>query len=175
MDENTIALFKLEAIYVTLDYYESHLSHHKQQHFGRLHFMYIPSYTSMKFKVCFTPWKSITSKEGILEEKNSSLSHKSITPICSYLNHVGNTLKIVRTTHSLPHYCIGWLQIWCVNHVITRVLVSEMVGCGWTKVTSKYLKAKEELWKFKYFTTQKYNLQKNPLEETKIFQDIITL
>jgi len=31
----------------------------------------------------------------------------------------------------------------------------------------KYLKAKEELWKIKYFTTQKYNLQKNPLKETK--------
>jgi hypothetical protein len=32
----------------------------------------------------------------------------------------------------------------------------------------KYLKAKEELWKFKYFTMQKYNLQKkNPLKETK--------
>jgi hypothetical protein len=29
-------------------------------------------------------------------------------------------------------------------------------------------KAKEELWKFKYFTMQKYNLQKNPLKETKI-------
>jgi hypothetical protein len=40
----------------------------------------------------------------------------------------------------------------------------------------KYLKAKEELWKFKYFTMQCYNLQKNPLkEETKILQDIITL
>jgi hypothetical protein len=39
----------------------------------------------------------------------------------------------------------------------------------------KYFKAKEELWKFKYFTTQKYNLQKNPLKETKILQDIITL
>jgi hypothetical protein len=39
----------------------------------------------------------------------------------------------------------------------------------------KYLKAKEELWKFKYFTMQKYNLQKNPLQETKILQDIITL
>jgi hypothetical protein len=39
----------------------------------------------------------------------------------------------------------------------------------------KYLKAKEELWKFKYFTMQKYNLQKNPLNETKILQDIITL
>jgi len=40
----------------------------------------------------------------------------------------------------------------------------------------KYLNAKEEeLWKFKYFTMQKYNLQKNPLKETKILQDIITL
>ncbi len=38
----------------------------------------------------------------------------------------------------------------------------------------KYLKAKEELWKFKYFTMQKYNLQKNPLKETKILQDITT-
>jgi hypothetical protein len=40
-----------------------------------------------------------------------------------------------------------------------------------------YLKAKkEELWKLKYFTMQKYNLQQNPLQETKILQDhIITL
>jgi hypothetical protein len=39
----------------------------------------------------------------------------------------------------------------------------------------KYLKTKEELWKFKYFTIQIYNLQKNPGKETKILQDIITL
>jgi hypothetical protein len=39
----------------------------------------------------------------------------------------------------------------------------------------KYLNAKEELWKFKYLTMQKYNLKKNPLKETKILQDIITL
>ncbi len=39
----------------------------------------------------------------------------------------------------------------------------------------KYLEAKEELWKLKYFTMQKYNLQKSPLKETKIVQDIITL
>ncbi len=32
----------------------------------------------------------------------------------------------------------------------------------------KYLKAKEERWKLKYFTMQKYNLLKNPLKETKI-------
>jgi hypothetical protein len=38
----------------------------------------------------------------------------------------------------------------------------------------KYLKAKEELWKLKYFTMKKYILKKNPPQETKIFQDIIT-
>jgi hypothetical protein len=39
----------------------------------------------------------------------------------------------------------------------------------------KYVKAKEEeLWKFKYFTMQKYNLpKKNPLKETTILQEII--
>jgi hypothetical protein len=37
-------------------------------------------------------------------------------------------------------------------------------------------KAKEEeSWKFKYFTMQKYNLQKTPRKETKILQDIIIL
>jgi hypothetical protein len=36
-------------------------------------------------------------------------------------------------------------------------------------------KAKEELRKLKYFTMQKYNLQNNPLKETKILQDIIIL
>jgi hypothetical protein len=40
----------------------------------------------------------------------------------------------------------------------------------------KYLKAKEEeLWKLKYFTMQKYYLQKNPPKETKILQNVITL
>ncbi len=31
---------------------------------------------------------------------------------------------------------------------------------------------KKKLWKLKYFTMQKYNLQKNPLKETQILQDI---
>jgi hypothetical protein len=39
----------------------------------------------------------------------------------------------------------------------------------------KYLNAKEKLWKFKYLNMQKYNLQKNPLQETEILQNIITL
>jgi hypothetical protein len=32
-----------------------------------------------------------------------------------------------------------------------------------------------ELWKLKYFTIQKYNLQKMLQKQTKILQDIITL
>jgi hypothetical protein len=47
--------------------------------------------------------------------------------------------------------------------------------CGLAIYIKKYLKAKEELWKLKYFTMQKHNLQKNPLRKTKILQDIITL
>ncbi len=47
--------------------------------------------------------------------------------------------------------------------------------CGLAIYIKKYLKAKEELRKLKYFTMQKYNLPKNPLKQTKILQDIITL
>jgi hypothetical protein len=47
--------------------------------------------------------------------------------------------------------------------------------CGLAIYIKMYLKAKEELWRLKYFTMQKYNLQKNPLIETKILQNIITL
>jgi hypothetical protein len=39
----------------------------------------------------------------------------------------------------------------------------------------KYLKAKQELWKLKHFTMQKYSLPKKTSspKETKILQDII--
>jgi len=47
--------------------------------------------------------------------------------------------------------------------------------CGLAIYIKKYLKAKEELWKLKYFTMQIYNLKKKPLKETLILQDIITL
>jgi hypothetical protein len=46
--------------------------------------------------------------------------------------------------------------------------------CELAIYNKKYLKAKEELWKLKYFTMQKHNFQKNPLKETKILQDVIT-
>jgi hypothetical protein len=39
---------------------------------------------------------------------------------------------------------------------------------------SKYLKAKEELWKFKYFTNAKNTIfQKNSPKETKVLQDVM--
>jgi len=48
--------------------------------------------------------------------------------------------------------------------------------CGLAIYIKKYLKEKEELWKFEYFTMQKYIIfKKNPLKKTKIFQDIIIL
>jgi hypothetical protein len=46
---------------------------------------------------------------------------------------------------------------------------------GFPLYIKKHLKAKEEVWRFQYFTMQKYLLQKNPLKETKILQNIITL
>jgi hypothetical protein len=44
-------------------------------------------------------------------------------------------------------------------------------NCGLGIYIKKYLNVKEELWKLKYFTMKKYNLQENPLKETKILQD----
>jgi hypothetical protein len=44
---------------------------------------------------------------------------------------------------------------------------------GFTIYIQKYFKEKKELWKLKYFTMRKYNLQKNPLKENKILQVII--
>jgi hypothetical protein len=43
--------------------------------------------------------------------------------------------------------------------------------CGLAIYIKNYFKAKEEnLWKFKYFTMQKYNLQKIPLKKPKSFK-----
>jgi hypothetical protein len=62
---------------------------------------------------------------------------------------------------------LGMLQL-----TTTRSGVSH---CGLAIYIKKYSKAEKKLRKFKYFTMQKYNLQKNPLKETKMLQDINTL
>ncbi len=57
------------------------------------------------------------------------------------------------------------------SNKISKLLTPRGVShCGLPNYIKKYLKAKEELWKLKYFTMQKYNLQKNPLIETKSFK-----
>jgi hypothetical protein len=49
------------------------------------------------------------------------------------------------------------IKRWCVHcHMIQTRGVSD---CGLAIYIKRYLKAKEELWKLKYFPTQKYNLQ----------------
>ncbi len=47
--------------------------------------------------------------------------------------------------------------------------------CGLAIHIKNYLKAKEESWKLKYFYMQNIIKSKNPLKETKILQDILTL
>jgi hypothetical protein len=59
--------------------------------------------------------------------------------------------------------------------VIGAIATRGASHCGLAIYIKKCLQAKEELWKFKYFTMQKYNLQKHLLKEAKILQDIITL
>jgi hypothetical protein len=53
-----------------------------------------------------------------------------------------------RGQKALPKYCLPLLNKGCVTH------------CGLAIYISKYLKAKQELLKLKYFNLKKYNLQK---------------
>jgi len=55
-----------------------------------------------------------------------------------------------------------------------RGCVTHIVALPFTLI-KKYLKAKEELRKLKYFTMQKYNLQKILLRKPKSFKIFITL
>jgi hypothetical protein len=48
----------------------------------------------------------------------------------------------------------------CRSWVTPSVTRSSVSHYGLVIYMKKYLKAKEELWKLKYFTMQKYNLQK---------------
>jgi hypothetical protein len=55
------------------------------------------------------------------------------------------------------------------------VITSKPTKQGVCQAAALPLTLKSILRKLEYFTMQKYNLQKNPLKETKILQDIITL
>jgi uncharacterized HAD superfamily protein len=54
-------------------------------------------------------------------------------------------------------------------------IYSTSITRGLAIYIKKYLKAKEEeLWKFKYFTLQKYNLQKKILQNPSRYHNSIT-
>jgi len=67
------------------------------------------------------------------------------------------------------------LPLWQELELKNKGVQSGVSHCDLAIYIWKYPKAKEDLWKFKYFTMQQYNLQNNPLEEIKILQDSITL
>jgi hypothetical protein len=46
------------------------------------------------------------------------------------------------------------------NEIHTKIKTRSVSHCGLAIYILKYLNAKVELWKFKYFTVQKYNLPK---------------
>ncbi len=83
-----------------------------------------------------------------------------------------DVLVIMQVTSCLPLFPLTRQFAGPFSYNIDKGCVSH---CGLAIYIYKYLNAKEVLWKFKYFTMQKYNLEKNPLKETKILQDIITL
>jgi hypothetical protein len=66
----------------------------------------------------------------------------------------------------LPRY-YGILQAFDFTS-LNKVLRYVNINKGLVIYIKKYLKAKKKNYEnFKYFTMQKYNLQKNPLKETK--------
>jgi hypothetical protein len=57
-----------------------------------------------------------------------------------------------------------------ILYVQTHNKTKGVTHCDLAIYIKNYLKGKEELWKFKYFTMQEYNLQKNPLKKPKSFK-----
>jgi hypothetical protein len=83
--------------------------------------------------------------------------------------------EIVRWTYKNPNKLLYYIVCVCVcvlkqtrKSSLQRRRTRGVSQCGLAISATKYRKAKEELWKFKYFTMQQYNLWKTPLKETKI-------
>jgi hypothetical protein len=111
-------------------------------------------------------WWSPTRPEGeawrdrISPNYDCSLAFSSYRMLLALLTMVKRVYWIGQTVLNMK---ISWLQrrTRSVSH------------CGLAIYITKYLKAKEELWKLKYFTIQKYNLQKILWKKPKILQDIL--
>jgi hypothetical protein len=99
-------------------------------------------------------------------------------------------MKIMHLLVVREHLCVlllaqrGFMLFGCWLHPNISSVEAILLLCSGDALTYFWevnasvgvnLKAQEELWKLKYFTMLKHNLQKNSLKETKILQDIITL
>jgi hypothetical protein len=94
--------------------------------------------------------------------------------------HVGTGEVALCVEHSYgfgldqyTHFLCHWEVTTTITNLCRLFNNKGWVLCGLAIHTNKSLKAKEELWKLKNFTMQRYNLQSNPLKETKLLQDII--
>jgi hypothetical protein len=76
-----------------------------------------------------------------------------------YRIHKNKCMKILVTTWAAPVLIGDW------KFLATIFLVCH---CGLVIYIREYLKAKKELWKFQYFTIQKYNLQKKSFKRNQI-------
>jgi len=81
---------------------------------------------------------------------NFPLMREKEKPTCNFSWGLG-TLVIELLCMEVPPY------------IITRAVSH----CGLPIYIKKYPNAEEEFWKFKYFTMQIYNLQKNPLKRNQ--------
>jgi hypothetical protein len=89
-----------------------------------------------------------------------------ISCVCYCYNCVYHCYKIIFKLHAFKYW---------VSTFSSQIQQGMCHTAALPFTLRKYLKAKEELWKLKYFTMPKHNLHKNPLKETKSLQDIITL
>jgi len=68
-----------------------------------------------------------------------------------------------------PKVKLNEANVW-PESLILLLLTRNVSHCGLAIYIKKFLKTKEELWKLKYFTMQKYNLQKILEKKPKSFK-----
>jgi len=122
---------------------------------------------------CSSSMKAVMSLVEYIREKEDPVHGQSVGVKWRHSQNKGAWDKGNNTLRKfLKHATLSCL------HGTKKIIIREQGGVshfGLAIYIEKYLRAKEELWKFKYFTMQKYNLKKIALKETKIVQDIITL
>ncbi len=117
-------------------------------------FKYLPSTLSRIFQYNFMPRPFLDT----YMVAHNIIKHSKVLPLCIWKH-----LPSRRFLHRLKDPFAGHMQtfpLWTrgVSHYGLAIYIK------------KYIKAKEEVWKLKYFTMQKYNLQKILWKKPKSFK-----